>query len=517
MSNAFMQLHDFALSSGLLDKIPDFGSQLRATTEKFLTLAREASDGGPKDGEPGDSPRSNPTDSATHSEHPGSDLSGRASGQVTTVASPDEEPKVQPYGGFSVTHEPVSQADLGLLYPTPAPTSGYEVVAYPTLDNASFPFQTTPGFDIMEEISAASPYLGLPTPNSYARLESTFGRQVQRYALERALILISMANPPEIIISKVFGFCLLLESRDAIKRRLSRSLGHNAQQNLSYWEFPFFHLGGAGTHLDATNIPPNQRIGNQGTFDVDKPTQTSGFAMGPFSAGVNGVRDRELDKDMRIALPAFAGEYFDCDEAEMYLYQRGVVIPPGANFVTADVDPRQFGDAEWPVGEAGEPDYVSLGASLQGQGTSSSSASPPPSMVGGAALTDVSAPEVSVGSWAMPEATGLVDPTIMDGFSQPSSSAYLTSTIPAPSSSAYLATPIPAPASSAATLTPSPAAANLPPFANFVPNNGGSGFGTAPMPQDTARQRVVVDVDILIRGQYHLFHCVSLTVMCSAC
>jgi hypothetical protein len=37
------------------------------------------------------------------------------------------------------------------------------------------------------------------------------------------------------------------------------------------------------------------------------------------------------------------------------------------------------------------------------------------------------------------------------------------------------------------------------------------------MPQDTTRQRVVVDVDILIRGQYHLFHCVSLTVMCSAC
>src|SRR6266699_5557276 len=44
MSNAFMRLHDFAVSQGLLDRMPEFGEQLRSTTEKFLTLARRSSD-----------------------------------------------------------------------------------------------------------------------------------------------------------------------------------------------------------------------------------------------------------------------------------------------------------------------------------------------------------------------------------------------------------------------------------------------------------------------------------------
>jgi len=134
-----------------------------------------------------------------------------------------------------------------------------------------------------------------------------------------------------------------------------RVLERNTNENLHYWTFPFHHLGGAGTHFEehsdaniaassAATEPPSRhhRMGNQDTVDILKPRNSTGFAIGPFTEQVSEVRDQAMDREMRVWIQQFRGEFFDTDEVEIYLHQRGVSIPPGADYAQAEIDPSQF-------------------------------------------------------------------------------------------------------------------------------------------------------------------------------
>lgn len=452
MSNVFLQLHDFAVSSGTLESNPEFGRQLRQTTEKFLALARKASEDNGRDDETG----------STGSQK-GSN-SGRADGAKSssperTETSEAENPKTQSllYGGFTVTHEPLADADLisdfssNLLPPPTTSSLDFEVITQPTLENASFPFGTTPDFDL-GAFSNPSPYSSLPLPRTYTSQEATFGRRLHRFASERALLLISMPNPPPDRFQRVFGFCLLMETREAIHRRLRRTVGRNIQENLSNWQYPFYNLGGAGTHFDLSSLG-TQRVGNQGTIDVLKPQNTAGFSTGPFTPDISDIRDGSIDKDMHMDLQGFRGDYFDCDEVEIYLRQRGVTIPPGADFVTVEVDPAGLGAnsitattlqgstggtgfglgaLSVPTTEAGTTNNNIFSATNHSGNTSTHS---PTSSAGGGATsaTTASSQPPATSSWNLGSLTSLVDPLLSGVFSQAtgSQSSFLATAGPA--------------------------------------------------------------------------------------
>lgn len=508
MSNTFMQLHDFVVSAGLLDRIPEFGHQLRLTTEKFLALARLANDEGAKDREESTaSANTNPIDEATRSDGYLDPQGETGSGSPTpttatttppppsvTVALTDEGPKEQLYGGIIVTHEPVDGPDFVTPFPSsaqePLTTSApdYEIVTDPAFDNASSRVRSRPELDFLEKLAASSPPFGLEAPASYCSLETTFGRRFQRYALQTGLALITMPYPPPRAISQVFGFCLLFETPKDIERRLSRVLEHNTQQSLSNWQYPFFHLGRAGTHLDmtTTTTSPPQRIGNEGTIDVDKPKATAGFATGPFTPEISGVRDHLLDKDMRMTIPGFGYEYYDCDEIEMYLYQRGVVIPPGADYITVDIDPSHFDNEAWQTDFFSNIDFDSVPPDPAGQGKSnaSSSLSPEPSLGSGPTSTESSppGPDMSTMPWPLPETTGLIEPTIADVFSK-------------------AGTYLPAATTSPGTFRPPTDPHNLLTFP-LLPPSGDSiaELDISPATPKPTRKRVVVDVGLLVKG-----------------
>ncbi|GAB1315604.1 hypothetical protein MFIFM68171_05814 [Madurella fahalii] len=503
MSNTFMQLHDFAVSAGLLEQIPAFGDQLRLTTEKFLTLARLANDDGAKDYEESviDADR-NPLGKGPGSDGAPSDPQRQTSGgspiftatsTETTVAPTAEGPKEQLYGGIVVTYEPVNEADLETTFPSSAPeppttsTLDYGIAADPSLETASFRAPSKPSLAFLEQLVASSPYFGLDAPASYCSLETTFGRRLQRFAVQCGLALITMPYPPQRVISQVFGFCLLFETPEDIKYRLSRVLGHNTQQSLSNWKYPFFHLGRAGAHFGMTTAT-TQRFGNQGTIDVDKPEATAGFATGPFTAEINSVRDHFLDKDMRMVVPGFGYEYYDCDEIEMYLYQRGVVIPPGADYITADIDPSHFDNGAWQADPFSDLDFVSMPPDSAGRGKSSVSSclspEPEPSLGSGPTLAEPSppGPDMSATPWPLPETTGLVEPTIADLF--PHAGAYLPTETTTPST--FLS-----PTDSNNLLT----FPLLPPSGDSIPGMD----TTNPAAQKPTRKRVVVDVSLLVK------------------
>lgn len=382
MNNAFLRLHDFAVKRGLPDRMPDVGRQLRETSEKFLKLARKPSTDDSPESDKGyeeDSPRTMADPQADEM-----DISSFAQSQ-----------QHQLYGGFIITQEPVptSTRQLPLSPPvtssisTPSiadPQLDYEVITYPTLDNASFPFgfkadfsfspsslstpmPTTPAADFNPSV-----YPALPLPLSHAGQETTFGRRFQRIALERALYLVNMPNPPAHRINRAFGFCLLFESLSSIKDRLQRGIDKTYNQSLMYWPYPFQSLGGAGGHFPSTSssssshsqsgADPGRRLGNQGTEDIGRVKQGNGFSMGPFEEKVMAARDLvEGDSSM---YDMFGEDFYDSDELEIYLFQRGVSIPAGADYVAVEVEQAAFG------ADKGRLD-MALGSSSSGTGASS--------------------------------------------------------------------------------------------------------------------------------------------------
>ncbi|KAK0643980.1 hypothetical protein B0T16DRAFT_332013 [Cercophora newfieldiana] len=501
MSNVFLQLHDFAVGTGALDRIPEFGRQLRQTTEKFLALARKASEDGAKDDEAADGSSGDGTK--------GRKTSGRGNREASSSPEPVDRTQQnvddttrkpqQPllYGGFTITHEPLSEQDLIADFSTnyvPPPTTSaldFEVITQPTLENASFPFGTAPEFDFSGFSNPSpSPYNTLPLPRTYTSQEATFGRRLQRFACERALVLISMPNPPPERFSRVFGFSLLVETKEDIHRRLRGIVDRNMQENLFNWQYPFYNLGGAGTHFGTDSVG-GQRAGNQGTIDVLKPQNSAGFATGPFRSGISDVQNSTLDKDMRVDFPGFRGDFFDCDEVELYLRQRGVTIPPGADHITIEIDPSGFStnsiSATTLYPSPPSNSYSSdnsrstntlglLSPPASGAGSSSLS---PASSVDGAPTTVPSTQPPSTSPWMLGSANSLVDPLLSGIFSQSTGSSYIGMT----------------------------ATSSAPDFANLE-STGVFGY-TSSASAPRRRETVMVDVNLLITKMTEFASCLG--------
>jgi hypothetical protein len=400
MNNAFLRLHDFAVNQGVLDRMPDVGHQLRETTQKFLKLARKSTEDGSADDDNDNSPQDLSNSSHERSNSP-TELVERPSVHSQTPGT--QQPL---YGGFIVTQESVPTTLSGLVSPTlPSsisaqpvsnPHPDYEVVTYPTLDNASFPFGfdadfsfTTPDLAPSTSTGDFSPlnpslYPSLPLPNSFAAQEVTFGRRFQRSALERALVLVNTPNPPAQRFSRVFGFCLLFEPLESIRARLQVGIQKTNYESLNHWQHPFHQLGGAGTHFDTSSMPP-QRFGNQGTVDIMRPRNGNGYGMGPFNEKINAAREALDGNYMPVLGPRFGGEFYDSDEMEIYLYERGVSIPAGADYVTVDVEENAFSSGDGKTGSSGTSGFgatdTALGSSDpkpgSGSGSGSSSSSSP--------------------------------------------------------------------------------------------------------------------------------------------
>ena len=381
MSNAFLRLHDFALNQGLLDQIPEFGRQLQATTEKFLALARRSSeDDGGDDRQTKSQTRGSeePIGTSDIASPSARDIS-KSPPVVDKLSSTVSKPLL-PWGGYIISHEQSLEeqrlkepplADFSTTLSAAEPLD-FEVITQPTFENASFPLALSlsdPGSPFQKFLEP-SPYEGLPLPGTYSPFEVTFGRRLQRFALEQAYKLVNMSNPDPTIFAKVFGFCMIFEPIDKIKERLQNAMDKSNQESLNNWLFPFVNLGGAGTQFPSLTtsatasgpasprseeaIDPLQayppltgsphRMGNQGTLDPLRPKFDTGFSTGPFNEAITEVRDTRLDKKLRILLPGFEGNFYDCDETEMYLHQRGINIPAGAETVTAEVDLAAFTD-----------------------------------------------------------------------------------------------------------------------------------------------------------------------------
>ncbi|KAF5554779.1 asparaginase precursor [Fusarium mexicanum] len=372
MSKEFMNFFDFVLSQGMLEGAPEVARRLNDTTRKFLSLTRKSADDSTRDGIE-DTPASEQAQEQVVSQPPGRHPSGSDS---STSGSGSGEYMLQHPPGFSVSQEkslstPRRPDATIRQQATPPLNLPYEIITMPTTDNASFPVydtQTTISFE--QNPFLQSPFPNVHSPTSYAPQERSFGRRLQRATLEAGLRLASMANPPPHRYAEVFGFCLLFEPRESIIRRISSTLARVSQESMFVWRYPFTNLGGAGTFFPSNgeaggNTAPGANgnaipLGNQGLTQHMKPHEMSGFSMGPFNPEVEAAKGDHIDTRMRMMYQGFEGDFFDADEVETYLRQRGIVIPANVDFIDAEIDMGSFDET---------PDLSGLGTSSSFFGT----------------------------------------------------------------------------------------------------------------------------------------------------
>ncbi|TGO15942.1 hypothetical protein BTUL_0034g00660 [Botrytis tulipae] len=340
MNNIFINLYDFAISRGLLQREPEFGQQLQLTTQRFLALAKQnAGDENPRH-------KDDSLYNTTHESH------GEAKHSLTSQNAQHPPPHtllsdeptttetINTWGGYTVSKDTGSEEEERQIEynhnGTEEPRQ-YEIISKATEDNASFPFDWTSIQQYRVEIQSPTsndflqsfyPHAEVPLPTTHSYFELSFARRVHRATMEQGYKLLTMPNPPQQRFEKVFGYCLKFQTKEECIARFQRIMNTSSKESLQEWRYPLVHLGGSGTYY------PNQ---DSDTDNELMPKFRTGFSMGPFPTVITPLLEN-ISSDMKCTLPGFEGEFFDPNDVEGYLRGHGFDLHPGADYITGQIE-----------------------------------------------------------------------------------------------------------------------------------------------------------------------------------
>ncbi|KAK8097564.1 uncharacterized protein PG998_013050 [Apiospora kogelbergensis] len=390
MTQAYQDVLNYAASNGLLDAKSELGRRLlrlEALASKSNDVYDDydsfSPDGGNEDMQLPSDQRQQSEPSVSSSENVNS------SGSSVSQASVKPDSTQPLWAGVMVSHEPVGEADAPRappLYPTlyggpgshpPGPT-GYEIIAQPTSQNASFAPQLS--FDPSYGMSswAPSPWASLPSPSTLAYQEPSFARRLHRSALQRAAHLVTMKNPPSETVLRVFGFARLFETLEQIRERTLGLLTRSERESLFHQEYPLPAPRGHGHAFSGhrawrAHVARFARLARpaQGRLSVHH---------GPHGPSRGQDKGNPRESRGEINLPGFDGQFWDPDEVQIYLMHNGVEIPPAVDHHVVELENGAFGDPpSHAQGEDDRPQFAgrptpcsTMSSEAAGTGTSAS-------------------------------------------------------------------------------------------------------------------------------------------------
>lgn len=325
MSNMFMSLYDLVTKRGLMQKEPEIAGQLLSMRNQVLGA----------NGMNGD--ESVKSERAIQNEK--KDMSILDSEMRVDISEPQLETNAQPsMWGYQVILDgsgapdciPKQEAaELLSIDGTPASSPQQQ---YSDMSTYLRTYHAQSSINIQPTIT---PYLS--PPQTFSNNETTFARRLTRYAVERALLLVQNRLRFPRRYEEVFGFCLQYQDPTAIVKRLQGCLSSTTKSPVYSWREPFVHLGGAGTYY------PNH---DPSTID-GMPRIRTGMSMGPFDAGIWKVKDDFLDADGGLGIVGmdemgFGGEFFDGNDVESYLFNKGIDLGGNPEVVQIDLDAFQL-------------------------------------------------------------------------------------------------------------------------------------------------------------------------------
>lgn len=354
MENIFLAFNDKAMASGQLHKTPELAKELKSATEAFIQLAKtNGSDDEHSDSELEEIPRK---PHGSYQEDIAMILQGGANSN-TMSASPESQLATQPNEfvplplGYRRVFDENSQSASGSNsngFASPVHVSNQNGGI--SMDFSNYTFSSATGntnplavAPIPTSFSSKNqPIIALSAgdradmltvktlsaPYTYSFEETTFARRLQRAALERGFHLLTNSEMRPSAFLFTFRLSLLYHTRDTLLMKFRRALNRSTEEPLETYQTPFIHLGGAGMHYNTGRIRNGYTVkpGPLQRQAILESTETSG-----------AVVDIELD------LSEYEGEWFDSNDVEGYLSEKGLRIDPQSSFAEgAIVLPTNF-------------------------------------------------------------------------------------------------------------------------------------------------------------------------------
>ena len=385
MQQLFCQFNDSAMASGIFQQRPSLADELKATTQRFIELSKAAeTDFEDEEGEAGRR-ESEVKDNASNMEQP-SPIGDLAILSARTISSPASlpPPKTSTQPGYThigfglcrnddISHEqqapppepitksqrdPTGYNSFTFYPPRPSDTDISSMLKNSVSSNTALarvqhqhyqqwqrqqnqqeqckvnvPSMTD--FYLPDFVSKPiiSSYIVNPFPEcldfTQGSNEPTFTRRLIRvsYTGGYNLLLQSYLRPH--LTSGIFKFFLALHTREMILEHMYNLLTGDSLDCPEYWEIPFVNLGGAGTHYplrdDQGNIIPRKN-----NLHV-VPT-----GQGNLARLILG--DTSGDTGVVVDLTDYDNEdWFDANDVDCFLRERGIHIGPGDDFVAVDI------------------------------------------------------------------------------------------------------------------------------------------------------------------------------------
>ncbi|KAJ4366192.1 hypothetical protein N0V83_007827 [Neocucurbitaria cava] len=394
MNKTFLRLNESALQSGLLQLNPGLAQEFKHVTETFSNLAKTANEGrydGDEEHEEGaenvaeessgtqhhsqllsqpkaepqsvgwgysvmDSPGKTDPLRLTHTQPDNyfSHLAGDygQSGSSTSLVRRrhftvgdmlDQSRNLQNSSLYQATRsQPHPELPFGILdlqpnNPFTPPNSHIFSVNIPT------PEITPPSTRL------STPPLHLPSPQStnslppittYSFEETTFARRLTRAAIETGFQLLSSANPRPAAVNYVFKLSLPYFTKEQLRARFKMMLSKTTNEELDWWEAPFIHLGGAGTHY-----PRRDALGHI----VQIKNSWTVRPLGPLErrmTRLESVEDGRWEDLDGVDLTGFEGEWFDAHDVQGYLEEQyACKLDPKSSFSACVIDDEGVSEA----------------------------------------------------------------------------------------------------------------------------------------------------------------------------
>ncbi|KAK2801853.1 hypothetical protein FQN50_007598 [Emmonsiellopsis sp. PD_5] len=320
MSKSFLAFNDEAMSSGLLSAQPEFAEHLRRVTERFLSLAKDASSSS-SDHEDGN------LEIVDHRhETPETYLSRQSTSANLHV--PDRGNmtfgyEVTSYRNRAASGMDVTSQDNQAMFYTPrptVPTSSYGIGQNQDwmFVDPSPPSTTTIADPNIAYLPQVLPPLNTPSPYTFSFQEPAFARRLHRTCLGAGYHLLRNSSANSQVLTRAFRLALHYSSRKQLIQNFRLLLLRSPTDTLEFWEKPFFSIGGAGTHYPRHDhegritYPPNMLstervLGNPLIRTSETPYQ--------------GKSLEEIIEEL-----GFRGQWFDSNDVDGYLRSKGIVI-----------------------------------------------------------------------------------------------------------------------------------------------------------------------------------------------
>ncbi|RYO62455.1 hypothetical protein AA0116_g4829 [Alternaria tenuissima] len=398
MNKTFLKLNESTVKSGLLQLNPTLAQEFKLVTETFANLVKTASEGqyeGDEDGEQGDqgaaerSGTQRPVEPEVETQHVGWGYSTNSKPDVQKRPQQQQQQQQQlstpdsylahisaAYGTVDTSRNdlvPCRAFPIGAVFDQSSRSSqppGDPPSSHTSSQSAQLPFGLV---DLLSQqqapFASSNPHIysvriptpdvtppinRLPTPpttkvptktlqpvTTYSFEETTFARRLSRAALETGFHLLSRANDRPTAIDRVFKLSLPHQTLDQIRSRFRTIMSRSIDEDLDWWESPFIHLGGAGTHYPRRDAAGNITHVRNG-WNMRQ--------IGPPEKRVHIIENTEDGRSEELGdldLSGFEGEWFDCHDVQGYLEDKyACKLDPRSSFAECVIDEEDEGAPE---------------------------------------------------------------------------------------------------------------------------------------------------------------------------